>query len=178
VAVNLSTRNLQDPGFFARMSGLLERSGVDARWLEIELTESAVMDDAQTALATLHRLSNAGLKLFVDDFGTGYSSLAYLQKLPVDAVKIDRSFVAEMLEKRDLEKIVRSTIDLAHDLELEVVAEGVENEAVWNRLLELGCDVAQGYFIGRPMPPQEFSAWARKRGASLFSRTYARSGSV
>jgi diguanylate cyclase (GGDEF)-like protein len=176
VAVNLSARNLQDPGCFSRISSLIDSSSVDVRWLEIELTESAVMDDAQTALTTLHRLSNAGLRLFVDDFGTGYSSLAYLQKLPVDAVKIDRSFVAEMLEKPELEKIVRSTIDLAHDLELEVVAEGVESQAVWNRLLELGCDVAQGYFIGSPMPPHEFAAWARKRTHKLRPATYARTG--
>lgn len=176
VAVNLSARNLQDAGFFGRVSSLIAGSGVDVRWLELELTESAVMEDAQTALATLHRLSNAGLRLFVDDFGTGYSSLAYLQKLPVDAVKIDRSFVADMLEKRELQKIVRSTIDLAHDLELEVVAEGVECEAVWTRLRELGCDVAQGYFIGAPMPPNEFAAWARRQRAGALRRAHARSG--
>lgn len=153
-----------------RITAMLTASGVDPRWLEVELTESAVMEDAQTALASLHRLHDAGLRLFVDDFGTGYSSLAYLQKLPVDAVKIDRSFVTDMLQERGLEKIVRSTIDLAHDLDLEVVAEGVETEAVWNRLAELGCDVAQGYFIGAPMPPDEFAEWVRRQQAGRQGR--------
>lgn len=170
VAINLSARNLQDPSLMDRITAMLTASGVDPRWLEVELTESAVMEDAQTALASLHRLHDAGLRLFVDDFGTGYSSLAYLQKLPVDAVKIDRSFVTDMLQERGLEKIVRSTIDLAHDLDLEVVAEGVETEAVWNRLAELGCDVAQGYFIGAPMPPDEFAEWVRRQQAGRQGR--------
>lgn len=117
------------------------------------------MDDPAGAPEALKRLKDLGVELFIDDFGTGYSSLSYLQKLPVDSIKIDQSFVAKMLASDDSGIIVRSTIDLGHNLNLEVVAEGVESEAVWDRLAALGCDTAQGYFVGRPLPADQFRSW-------------------
>ncbi|HSS63951.1 MAG TPA: EAL domain-containing protein [Gammaproteobacteria bacterium] len=163
IAVNLSARNLRDAGLLGNLERLFAESGAETDWLEIELTESAVMEDPEGAMETLNSLSELGIRLFVDDFGTGYSSLAYLQKLPVNAVKIDKSFVANMLENSDSAAIVRSTIDLAHDLDLEAVAEGVENQIVWDRLAPIGCDVAQGYHIARPLPPEQFKRWLDER---------------
>ena len=125
-----------------------------------EITESAMMDDPERALATLDRLSAMGFKLSIDDFGTGYSSLAYLKRLPVDELKIDQSFVRHMQSDADDAMIVRSTIDLAHNLGIVVVAEGVENLQVWNMLRELHCDQAQGFHMGRPMPVGEFLQWS------------------
>jgi EAL domain-containing protein (putative c-di-GMP-specific phosphodiesterase class I) len=130
----------------------------------LEITESAIMDDPQRALATLDALSAMGFKLSIDDFGTGYSSLAYLKRLPVDELKIDQSFVRNMQSDRDDEMIVRSTIDLAHNLGIMVVAEGVETAEAWNLLRDLKCDQAQGYHMGRPMPVDEFSAWSASWG--------------
>ena len=126
----------------------------------LEITESAIMDDPQRAQATLERLHAMGFSLSIDDFGTGYSSLAYLKKLPVDELKIDQSFVKNMETDGDDAKIVRSTVELAHNLGLSVVAEGVENEAVWKLLRELGCDQAQGHHMGRPMPADAFYEWS------------------
>ncbi|MCR4345697.1 MAG: EAL domain-containing protein [Sulfuricaulis sp.] len=159
VAVNLSTRNLRDAELLGKMEQLLMAWGAEAGWLELEITESAVMDDPEGALEILKRLSNLGFTLFIDDFGTGYSSLGYLQKLPVDSLKIDKSFVIDMQANKDSATIVRSTITLAHDLGLKVVAEGVENQAVWDRLAALGCDVAQGYHISKPLPAKQFKEW-------------------
>jgi EAL domain-containing protein (putative c-di-GMP-specific phosphodiesterase class I) len=144
------------------MKQLFLASDASAEWLELEITESAIMDDPDGALKTLTGLNDLGIALFVDDFGTGYSSLGYLQRLPVDAVKIDKSFVKQMLVSTDSTSIVRATITLAHDLGIKVVAEGVENQAMWDYLAELRCDVAQGYFVGKPMPADEFQAWLAK----------------
>ena len=118
------------------------------------------MDDPQRAMSTLERLSGLGFRLSIDDFGTGYSSLAYLKKLPVDELKIDKSFVLSMEKDINDARIVRSTIDLAHGLGLTVVAEGVENAQVWNLLRDLSCDEAQGFHMGKPMPANEFVHWA------------------
>lgn len=160
IAVNLSARNLREADLPEKVKRLLASCGGDAQWLEIEITESAIMDDAETALKALVRLNDLGIALFIDDFGTGHSSLSYLQRLPVDAIKIDKSFVKDMLASRDSAAIVRATITLAHDLDIKVVAEGVENQAMWDRLAELPHDViAQGYFIAKPMPAEEFCAW-------------------
>ena len=159
LSVNLSTRDLMDLDLPQKFAALLARHAVPAAALCLEITESAIMDDPQRALATLDALSAMGFKLSIDDFGTGYSSLAYLKRLPVDELKIDQSFVRNMQADRDDEMIVRSTIDLAHNLGITVVAEGVETAAAWHLLRELKCDQAQGYHMGRPMPVSEFSAW-------------------
>ena len=121
-----------------------------------------MMDEPQRALATLDRLSAMGFKLSIDDFGTGYSSLAYLKRLPVNELKIDQSFVRNMQTDADDATIVRSTIDLAHNLGITVVAEGVENGQVWNMLRDLDCDHAQGFHMGRPMPVSELPTWSTR----------------
>ena len=164
LSVNLSTRDLMDLDLPQKFAALLARHDVPAAALCLEITESAIMDDPQRALATLDALSAMGFKLSIDDFGTGYSSLAYLKRLPVDELKIDQSFVRNMQTDRDDEMIVRSTIDLAHNLGITVVAEGVETAGAWDLLRELKCDQAQGYHMGRPMPVNEFSAWTASWG--------------
>jgi diguanylate cyclase (GGDEF)-like protein len=160
LSVNLSTRDLLDPDLPQKFDALLVKHRVPAEAFCLEITESAIMDDPQRALGTLNRLSGLGFRLSIDDFGTGYSSLAYLKRLPVDELKIDKSFVMSMVEDLDDAKIVRSTIALAHNLGLSVVAEGVENARVWGMLRELACDEAQGFHIGKPMPATDFYAWS------------------
>jgi diguanylate cyclase (GGDEF)-like protein len=164
LAVNLSARDLRDPKLAERVRNLYATWGAEPNGVQFELTESALMQDPAGSLESLKRLKDLGSDLFVDDFGTGYSSLAYLQKLPVDAIKIDQSFVRDMLIDSDSAVIVRSTIDLAHDLDLEVVAEGVEDQAGWAHLAAQGCDVAQGYVVSEPIPADDFHAW-QARGA-------------
>jgi diguanylate cyclase (GGDEF)-like protein len=162
VSVNLSTRDLLDQELQNKIERILLRHGMPASALCLEITESAIMDEPQRALATLNALSAAGFKLSIDDFGTGYSSLAYLKRLPVNELKIDRSFVMAMEQDADDAKIVRSTIDLAHNLGLTVVAEGVENISVLRLLAELQCDQAQGYHMSRPLPAAEMVAFAAR----------------
>ena len=159
ISVNLSAPTLHDASFPDRMNALLESYNVSAGELELEITESVIMMDPARALDILKRISDLGVTLSIDDFGTGYSSLAYLKKLPVNAVKIDKSFVIHMAEDQNDTQIVKSTIDLAHNLGLKVIAEGVENQEAWDQLLELGCDEAQGYYMSRPLPPVEMTKW-------------------
>ncbi|MDD0840200.1 EAL domain-containing protein [Curvibacter sp. HBC61] len=163
ISINLSTRDLLDPDLSVRLGSLLQRYGVPATQFCLEITESAIMDDPQRAETTLNRLSEQGFQLSIDDFGTGYSSLAYLKRLPVDELKIDKSFVMGMEKDEDDAKIVRSTIDLAHNLGLSVVAEGVENAVILERLADLSCDEAQGYHISRPLPAEAFLSWRAQR---------------
>ncbi|WP_254427008.1 bifunctional diguanylate cyclase/phosphodiesterase [Herbaspirillum sp. VT-16-41] len=161
-SVNLSTRDLLDqelPGAFA---AIVERHGLTPAALCLEITESAIMDDPARAQNTLDRLAAMGFALSIDDFGTGYSSLAYLKRLPVRELKIDKSFVMKMAQDQDDAKIVRSTIDLGHNLGLRVVAEGVESEEVWFLLRQMGCDQGQGYFMGKPMPVERFLEWLQQ----------------
>ena len=162
VAVNLSTRDLLDAELPQRLQVILQRHGVPATAFCLEITESAIMDEPQRALDILSALSAAGYKLSIDDFGTGYSSLAYLKALPVDELKIDKSFVLGMASDADDAKIVRSTIELAHNLGLSVVAEGVETAAIMGLLRDLGCDEAQGYHISRPLPADDLPAFAAR----------------
>jgi predicted signal transduction protein with EAL and GGDEF domain len=176
LSVNLSTRDLLDPELPQKFDALLVKHRAPAEAFCLEITESAIMDDPQRAQATLDRLSALGFKLSIDDFGTGYSSLAYLKRLPVDELKIDKSFVMSMETDADDAQIVRSTIDLAHNLGLSVVAEGVENARVWDMLRELNCDQAQGFHMGRPMAASDFAKWsttwhARQRGAGQEPRS-------
>jgi EAL domain-containing protein (putative c-di-GMP-specific phosphodiesterase class I) len=162
IAVNLSTRNLLDVELPDQIAELLARHGVPPSRLELEITESTMLEDPPRTRAILERLSTMGIRLSIDDFGTGYSSLAYLKRLPVDEIKIDRSFVMNMVEDEDDATIVRSTIDLGRNLGLEVVAEGVETGPIWDRLTALGCTVAQGYFLSRPLPADELAPWLER----------------
>jgi diguanylate cyclase (GGDEF)-like protein len=159
IAVNLSVRNLVDDGLAARIGALLEAASVPASSLTVEITESVVMADAARSLETMRELRQVGIEIAIDDFGTGYSSLAYLGRLPISSVKIDRTFVGSMLSDHSSLAIVTATIGLAHALGLKVVGEGVESEAVLDRLRALGSDRAQGYHIARPMPADAFVAW-------------------
>jgi diguanylate cyclase (GGDEF)-like protein len=164
IAVNLSARNLMDDNIPKLVERLLSKYQLSASRLELEITESSIMTDPTRALRNLDALHALGVHLAIDDFGTGYSSLAYLKRLPVQTLKIDNSFVRNMLEDLQDELIVNSTIHLAHNLGLTVVAEGVENEALLARLSEMGCDEAQGYFIGRPMAVINADEWIVESG--------------
>jgi diguanylate cyclase (GGDEF)-like protein len=161
VSVNLSVRDLQRPGLAAAIADALQRHDLSADRLRLEITEGSVMDQPERALATLHELSAVGVGLSVDDFGTGYSSLAYLQRLPVNELKIDRSFVLGLAESSSDGEIVRSTVGLGHNLGLSIVAEGVEDESSLTFLREVGCDIAQGFFIAKPMSADSLTEWAR-----------------
>jgi diguanylate cyclase (GGDEF)-like protein/PAS domain S-box-containing protein len=163
IAVNLSMRNLLDASFPDDVARLVASRGVDPGQLELEITESTMLADPVRAKAVLERLAAMGFRLAIDDFGTGYSSLAYLKRLPVDEIKIDRSFVMNMNVDEDDAIIVRSTIDLGRNLGLEVVAEGVETREIWERLGSLGCTIAQGDFLSRPVPAEELGDWLRDR---------------
>ncbi|MGH3774128.1 MAG: putative bifunctional diguanylate cyclase/phosphodiesterase [Pseudonocardiaceae bacterium] len=159
VAVNLSVRNLADTAFPSRVARALERHQVPAELLGLELTESAVMSDPERALPVLRGLHSLGVRIAVDDFGTGYSSLAYLRRLPVDEVKIDKSFVFGLASDLCDLAVVRAIVELGHSLGLIVVAEGVEQDATRHQLMEMGCDVAQGFLISRPLAADRFEAW-------------------
>jgi diguanylate cyclase (GGDEF)-like protein len=161
VAVNITGRDLLDQMFADEVSEFLQRWQVSPERLELEITESTVLNDAIRARHTLDRLSELGVSLAIDDYGTGNSSLAHLKRLPVNVLKIDKSFVLRMSEDADDAVIVRSTIDLGHNLGLRVLAEGIEDEHAWQELARLGCDMAQGYYLGRPVPPDEIAALAR-----------------
>jgi EAL domain-containing protein (putative c-di-GMP-specific phosphodiesterase class I) len=167
VAVNLSVRNLEDEDFPDWVADALARHNVPAELLTYELTESGVMSDPERALPVLRRLHALGVVLAVDDFGTGYSSLAYLRQLPVDEVKIDKSFVLGMGSDLGDLAVVRSIVELGHSLGLTVVAEGVEEDAARDQLVEMGCHVAQGYLISRPLSEERLEAWLQARTVSV-----------
>ena len=169
MAVNLSARNLHDMELPVSVYRQLANSGVNPKYLTLEITESAVMSNPSDGLTILTELDNMGVTLAIDDFGTGYSSLAYLKRLPVDELKIDKSFVMEMEVNENDAVIVRSTIDLAHNLGLKVTAEGVETQDAWDTLCILGCDQSQGYFMGRPMSADKLDQWLRDSGYSTVS---------
>ncbi|HEX3590952.1 MAG TPA: EAL domain-containing protein [Pseudonocardiaceae bacterium] len=169
VAVNLSVRNLEDEHFPELVAEALARHNVPAELLTYELTESGVMSDPERALPVLRALHALGVVLAVDDFGTGYSSLAYLRQLPVDEVKIDKSFVLGMGSDLGDLAVVRSIVELGHSLGLTVVAEGVEEDAARDQLVEMGCHVAQGYLISRPLSEERLEAWLRARTVSVTS---------
>jgi diguanylate cyclase (GGDEF)-like protein len=166
LSVNLSTHDLFDGRLPDRVRGYLDRHGVFADSITLEITESSLLVDAPRTRATIDELHAVGLRLAIDDFGTGYSSLSYLRRLPVHELKIDQTFVAGMLDDPQDEVIVRSTIDLGHNLGLQVVAEGVESMAVLDRLAAFGCDVAQGYGIAAPMSVDQLIAWVARADAA------------
>ena len=162
VSVNISARDLMNRELPDMISGMLAEHGVPASHLCLEITESGFMDDPAHAQKVLERLSALGLKLSIDDYGTGYSSLSYIMKLPVQELKIDQSFIRHMVGDDDISTIVRSTIELGHNLGLKVVAEGVEDAAEWKMLQTLGCDDAQGFFMSPPLDPDSLAAWMKK----------------
>ncbi len=162
VAVNLSVRNLLNPQLPDQVAELLQHHGILPGCLELEITESSIMADPERAREIVTRLNKMGVQLSIDDFGTGYSSLGYLKRLPVHWIKIDKSFVIHMVANESDAVIVQSTIDLAHNLGLKVVAEGVESQAVYDQLMGLGCDAVQGYYISRPLPVEELIRWLRE----------------
>jgi EAL domain-containing protein (putative c-di-GMP-specific phosphodiesterase class I) len=159
LSVNLSARSLMDPLLPDQVSEIIRSYHIPSEYLELEITESAIMADPARALENLSHLKRSGIRLSIDDFGTGYSSLGYLKKLPVDSLKIDKSFVFNMATEKDDVVIVKSTIDLAHNLGLTVVAEGVENQETLDQLIGMGCDTAQGYFMSRPLAPEQLNLW-------------------
>ncbi len=162
ISANLSAINLHDDELVPLIASLLKRHKLPAQNLVVEITETAMMADPARAKTQLKKLDALGVYISIDDFGTGYSSLGHLRQLPVNEIKIDKSFVMDMISSEDDASIVRATIGLAHDLSLEVVAEGVENEAILKQLSDMGCDIAQGYHIARPMPAADFIALLEK----------------
>jgi diguanylate cyclase (GGDEF)-like protein len=159
MAVNVSARDIIDVNFPALVTSLLHEHNVSAARLELEVTEGALLEDPPKAIATLNRLSELGVKIAIDDYGTGFSSLAQLKQLPVDTLKIDKSFVLNLDSSPEDALIVRSTIELAHSLNLSVVAEGVENAQSARQLIDWGCDMLQGYYYARPLSPGQLDEW-------------------
>ena len=164
VSANLSARDLLDADLPREVESLLTKHGVNPTLLEVEITENTILTDPERTRIVLERLRDLGVRLSIDDFGTGFSSLGQLKRLPVDVLKIDKSFVLNMEHDDNDDVIVRSTIELGHNLGLRVVAEGVETQETWSRLAQLGCDTAQGFFISRPLPRIVLVDWLRKRG--------------
>jgi diguanylate cyclase (GGDEF)-like protein len=159
VAVNLSTHDLHDPELPREIEAAMRLAGTDPAGLDLEITESAVMDDPEATIAMIEQLATLGVGCAIDDFGTGYSSLAYLKRLPARSLKIDRAFIRDMaVDQRDV-SIVRSAIDLGHTMGMQVVGEGVEDDVVRDMLDALGCDQAQGYGLARPMPVDDLLVW-------------------
>ena len=167
VAVNLSTHDLRDASLPDTVGELLAATATPPDKLTLEITESAMMSDLTSATVLLSRIKEMGVGIAIDDFGTGFSSLSYLKKLPVKELKIDKSFVFNMNRDENDSMIVHSTIDLAHNLGLRVVAEGVENEETLERLREQGCDLVQGYHLCRPLPPEQLERWLREQPYSI-----------
>lgn len=159
IAVNISARDLIDSDFPNKVSEILKSKGSNTSLISLEVTESSIMDDPHRAKQTLLHLSEMGIKLAIDDFGTGYSSLSYLKELPVSELKIDKSFVMHIEDNLNDRIIVSSTIELAHNMGLHVVAEGIENIKVWKFLQEMNCDYGQGYYMSRPIPVSDFETW-------------------
>lgn len=163
IAVNLSVRSLHAQLILDQIKGLLATWGIPTSLLRLEITESIIMQNPEIAMEIITELTKMGIKFSIDDFGTGYSSLSYLQRLPVDEIKIDKSFVMNMMKDENSNTIVDSIIELGHSLGLKVVAEGVESKEILDRLALAGCDIAQGYYISKPIPHAEITAWLNKQ---------------
>jgi EAL domain-containing protein (putative c-di-GMP-specific phosphodiesterase class I) len=159
MAVNISSRQLIHPREFSRgLSRILNATGLDPRFLELEMTESLLVQNAEENIAVLRRLGQDGVRIAVDDFGTGYSSLSYLRQLPIDTLKIDRSFVRDIETDPEDMAIIQAIIAMAHSLGLQVTAEGVETRGQLEALERLGCDEYQGYLFSKPLPAEEIAA--------------------
>lgn len=163
VSINLSAKDLHDPELPDLIAGMAARRGIQPDWIVFEITESSIMTDPARVLIILERLKGMGFTLSIDDFGTGYSSLAYLRKLPVSELKIDKSFVMDMLASENDAVIVRATVELAHNLGLKVTAEGVESAEALATLQGFGCDIAQGFFCSKPIPAAQLKDWLASR---------------
>ncbi len=173
MAVNISARNLVEPELADSVARVLVQAGLPASMLKLEVTESAIVAEPERAVQALDRLVELGLSISIDDFGIGYSSLTRLRSLPVHEVKIDRTFVRHLAEQAEDLAVVRAVISLGHDLGLDVVAEGVEDEGSWRILQDLGCDLVQGYFLARPMASGAMTSWLRERMAVLATPLHA-----
>lgn len=159
ISVNLSTKDLQDPELPDLIAGISASAGIKPEWIMLEITEGSVMNDPESALGIIERLHCMGYQFSIDDFGTGYSSLAYLKKMPLTELKIDKSFVMDIMSSDNDAVIVKATINLAHTLGLQVTAEGVESEEIMAKLKEYGCDIAQGYYLNKPLAVKDFNQW-------------------
>ena len=159
IAVNVSTHDLRDPHFPERVKSLMAKYAVEPKLLKIEITESGIMEDPASVIVLLHRLRETGIQLSIDDFGTGHSSLAYLQRLPVNELKIDRSFVIDIDQHPATQRLVKTIIEMGHGLGLSVIAEGIETQAERDTLLNLGCDAMQGYFASKPLYGSKLREW-------------------
>jgi EAL domain-containing protein (putative c-di-GMP-specific phosphodiesterase class I) len=178
VAVNLSASSLVDSDLPDQVASMLAARGVSPHNLQLEITEEFLMADRDRARIILTRLRHHGVQISIDDFGTGYSSLAYLRDLPIDELKLDRSFVFPMADDARAAALVASTIALAHSLGLRMVAEGVETQVAYAELVRLGCDQAQGYFMSRPVPAAELDHWLDTRHAKAKRGQIQRAGSA
>ena len=163
VAVNMSAIEFNQVNLVDEVRCVLRDTGIDAQWLEIELTETTLMKQSEHVLHTLEALRDLGVRLVIDDFGTGYSSLAYLKRYPLNKIKIDRSFVKDTPQDTDDVSLIKAMIQMAHSLDLDIVAEGVETQAQWSLMQDLGSDVIQGYYLSRPMPAEDAMLWQLQR---------------
>ena len=161
VAVNVSGQQIEGSGLIADIGKALERHKVDPKWLEVELTESSLMENTSHTITTLQTLKNMGVRISIDDFGTGYSSLAYLRRFPIDKLKIDIAFIREVTSNPQDAAIARAIIELAHSLDLKVIAEGVETPEQRAFLTENHCDQIQGYLVSKPLPLDELELYLR-----------------
>ncbi|OAH96787.1 putative bifunctional diguanylate cyclase/phosphodiesterase [Methylomonas methanica] len=159
ISVNLSAKDLHDPELPDVMAGVAAAANIKPGWMMLEITESSIMTDPERAMEVIQRLNEMGYKLSIDDFGTGYSSLAYLKRMPLTELKIDKSFVVDLLHSENDAVIVKATINLAHNLGLQVTAEGVETQEIMDKLSSYKCDLAQGYLFSKPMPFEDFGVW-------------------
>ena len=162
VAVNISAVQFTDGNLLPMVSKALEDSGLSPEQLELEITESAVMHDPEEVIRSLHELSQFGMKLAIDDFGTGYSSLAYLKRFPVNTLKIDRTFITDISSDNDDVAIVEAVLGLGKHFDMKVVAEGVEDSEQLNFLKSQGCDIAQGYYISKPLSSDQYAQWLER----------------
>ena len=159
VSVNLSVKDLHDPELPDTIAGVAAFAAIKPEWIMLEITEGSVMNDPESALEIIERLHDMGYQFSIDDFGTGYSSLAYLKKMPLTELKIDKSFVMDIMNSENDAAIVKATINLAHNLGLQVTAEGIESKEIMARLKDYGCDLAQGYYVNKPLSVTDFNQW-------------------
>ena len=171
ISINLSASDLHDPELPDFIAGIQAATSISPDWITLEITESSIMTDPDKVLEIIQRLHKMGYKLSIDDFGTGYSSLAYLKKMPLSVLKIDRSFVQDILHNENDAIIVNATINLAHNLGLQVVAEGVENAEIMAKLSAYHCDMAQGFYFNKPQPVEEFSTWLQNSQWTISNTT-------